>query len=348
MRVKTSNIVHSSMLLGAKIFQALLDNFDRTDWRPGLTRRIDQLHRLIDANPNQTSSTLELENRLTGVMDLANFKFIMADTASGYSLMKHAAPLFHRVACSYPMIWTDMGAISLPHAINLPNPEIFRFVWMDTISALIFGTNPLLCYDGSSEHIKFGHRQLEWMYGCPEEFVVFLGRINTGRSYFQTKRNTPPSDSWSDLETEIKKWVTFAEQSTESCTSIARLAVHECWRHTLLIYLYMGVCGANSADSRVDLSVHQIIQLLGTVKNEAFAASVLKNYQVGICARKERQRALVRKRIASLSATKIWIFQGADFTSVLDYLWHGAAKNGHPVIWDDYAASRRAVLPIDE
>jgi hypothetical protein len=60
------------------------------------------------------------------------------------------------------------------------------------------------------------------------------------------------------------------------------------------------------------------------------------------------QRALIRKRVASLSATRMWVLRGADFTSVLDHLWHGAAKNGRPATWDDYVASRRAVLPVDE
>ncbi|KAG8740718.1 hypothetical protein FRC12_015906 [Ceratobasidium sp. 428] len=348
MRVKASNIVHSSMFLGAKIIQALLDNFDRADWR-GFTRRIDQLYRQIDLSPNSNSSILDLESRLTGVMDLAGFKFITADTPSGYLLMKHAAPLFHRVACCYPTIWTNSGSISLPRVINLPNPEIFRFVWMDTISALIFGTNPLLLYDSHLERVRFSQRQLEWMYGCPEEFVVLLGQLNAGRSY-RVGHNVFPSNSWSSLEVEIRGWVSPIEQSLESCTSVARLAVHECWRHTLLIYLYMGVYGVNSVDPRVDLSVRQVIQLLSTVKNEA---SIDRHLFVpclvaGICARKEMQRALVRRRVASLSATKIWVIQGADFTLVLDYLWHGAAKNGRPVTWNDYVASRRAVLPIDE
>ncbi|KAG8701849.1 hypothetical protein FRC08_003860 [Ceratobasidium sp. 394] len=349
MRAKTSNIIHSSMFLGANIIQALLDNFDRTDW-DAFTRRIDRLRYQIDANPSQNSGLSEMENRLTGMIDLASLKFITADNASGYSLMKHAAPVFQQVARFYPVIWTRLGAISLPRAINLPNPEIGHFVWMDTIAAFIFGTRPLVHYDTTSESIKLGNRQFEWIYGCPEEFVVLLGRINAGRSSFGFKQSGSPANAWLNLETEIKDWIPFVDQSSESCISIVRLAVHECWRHVSFIYLYMGICGVNSADPRIDRSVRQIVQLLSTVKHRD---SIDRHLFVpcliaGIAARLEKQRSLVRKRIASFSAVKIWVLQGADFKSVLDHLWHGAAKGGRPVVWNDYVISRRAVLPIDE
>ncbi|KAG9075196.1 hypothetical protein FRC06_010226 [Ceratobasidium sp. 370] len=337
------------MLLGAKIIQALLDNFDRTDWN-AFTRRIDQLHYQIDANPSQNLDFLEMVNRLSGIMDLASLKFITANSASGYSLIKHAAPVFRHVARSYPIIWTSLGTISLPHAINLPHPEIGRFVWMDTIASLIFGTRPLLRYGTTPERVRLGNRHLEWVYGCPEEFVVLLGRINAGRSSLGLEQSSPSSNAWPSLEAEIKEWVPLVDRSAESCTSVARLAVHECWRHILFIYFYMGICRANSADPRVDRSVRQIVQLLSTVKDRD---SIGRHLFVpcliaGIAARKERQRASVRMRIASFSATRIWVLQGADFKSVLDHLWHGAAKDGRAVIWDDYVVSRRAVLPIDE
>jgi hypothetical protein len=69
MRVNASSIIRSSMYLGANIIQALLDNFDRTDWRV-FTRRIDYLCHQINNAPGQNSNISEMESRLTGIMDV--------------------------------------------------------------------------------------------------------------------------------------------------------------------------------------------------------------------------------------------------------------------------------------
>jgi hypothetical protein len=38
--------------------------------------------------------------------------------------------------------------------------------------------------------------------------------------------------------------------------------------------------------------------------------------------------------------------RGRDFVPVLEHLWKGVAAEGRPVKWDDYLASREAVLPV--
>ncbi|QRW11226.1 Fungal specific transcription factor domain [Ceratobasidium sp. AG-Ba] len=333
------------MFLGAKVFQALLDNFDQTDWRI-FTSRIDQLHHQIQRGFNRELDRSEIEDRLAVVMDLGSFKFITSDSPSGYALTKHAAPLFWRAASCYPSIWTLSGSISLPDAISLPSPELSRFVWTDNLAALVFGTEPFFRYDANSRSTQRRNGQLEWVYGCPEEFMVLLGQITALRSW----SGVPSPDRWSILASEIRSWTPSVDQSTGSCAAIARLTVHECWRHALLIYLYLAVYRTNSADSRVVSSVRQIIQLLGTVKIEDYIDRHLfvPCLIAGISSRKEVDRALVRERVAALSATKIWVLQGADFTSVLDHLWHGSARDGRPVGWEDYVRSRRRVLPVDE
>ncbi|KAG9102758.1 hypothetical protein FRC06_001210 [Ceratobasidium sp. 370] len=77
-----------------------------------------------------------------------------------------------------------------------------------------------------------------------------------------------PEPDWRPIEYRIKSWVPTvqAAPSDETWKSSARLAVHESWRHTLLIYLYMGVCGAKSDDPRVQASVRQVFQLTNSVK----------------------------------------------------------------------------------
>jgi hypothetical protein len=130
--------------------------------------------------------------------------------------------------------------ISLPRAISLFGSEISRFVWVDTIVALVFGTTPLLHYDTTTqEKTKLDSCQLEWVYGCPEEFIIFLGRVNAWRPLVHVQGGLAVSNPWREIEAEVKVWDPVIEKSTESWDLVARLAVQECWRHALLIYLYM-------------------------------------------------------------------------------------------------------------
>ncbi|KAG8735956.1 hypothetical protein FRC10_009960, partial [Ceratobasidium sp. 414] len=66
----------------------------------------------------------------------------------------------------------------------------------------------------------------------------------------------------------------------------------------------------------------------------------------GACARSEKQRAVARRRLGEISQDTPWMIRGSDFVPVLDHLWHGAAANGQPIHWGDYASSRRAALPV--
>ncbi|QRW24999.1 Fungal specific transcription factor domain [Rhizoctonia solani] len=62
--------------------------------------------------------------------------------------------------------------------------------------------------------------------------------------------------------------------------------------------------------------------------------------------RKERHRAILRKKIQASQKTDACLLRGADFSFVLDHLWHGAGSGGSPVTWGDYVNSRCLVLPI--
>ncbi|KAG8775548.1 hypothetical protein FRC12_001424 [Ceratobasidium sp. 428] len=357
-----------SMFLAAQVYQALLNSFDHFGLN-AYTRWIEQLSRSIDVGSDQGLEFLEMKNRVTVLVDLIGLKLIMGENASGYALMKRAVPLIFHVAHSYPTIWTPSGTISLPHAIKMPNSEIANFIWMDNLAALMLGTATFLCYDAAPAQTVPGNDELEWVFGCPGAFVILLGRINALRSFILLRQNSVPSDMSSNLAAEIRERSSTIEQSTESCTAITRLVIQECWRHALLIYLYMvsgsssfaalvfmpyasfeGVDKVNSTDFRIISSVHQIVQLLGTIKNNSLVDRHLfvPSLIVGISAQSEKHRGLVRKSLAGLSAVKIWILQGTEALSVLDHLWHGPGKGGSPVSWEDYVTSRRVVLSVDE
>ncbi|CAE6498933.1 unnamed protein product, partial [Rhizoctonia solani] len=345
LRLRSSMITISAMSLGARIIQALIDNFDETNWGT-YANLIDRLYAHICVATNGMNGHAYVEGRLAGITELAGFKFMTSDNAAGYDLTRKATPTLLRLAYCYPEIWTEKGMIS-PSRVMLHNKyEVFNFIWVDNIAAMVLGTSTFLPYDttATAHRSQFG---MEWIWGCPEEFIIQCARINMIRSSEEGQRN---SGQWKNIESEIIEWEPVVEQSNDSRDTVARLAVQESWRHAMLIYLYMAVCGVNSADPRVDLSLNQIVKLVGTVKHtdsfdrHLFVPCLL----VGACARRESQRALVEKKLSSLRATKMWVLRSADFTSVLEHLWHGTAKDGRATTWGDYVRSRRAILPVIE
>lgn len=70
-RLHSSLIIFSSMSLGARIIQAMMDNFDNTDWGTyaGL---IDRLHLRISTMPYESHDISYTEGLLAGIMEVKN------------------------------------------------------------------------------------------------------------------------------------------------------------------------------------------------------------------------------------------------------------------------------------
>jgi hypothetical protein len=158
-----------------------------------------------------------------------------ADNATGYELVRKETPTLLRLAYQYPELWSKRGMISLSQVMLCEKYEIFSFTWTDNIAAMVLGTPTFLPYDTTTltNRSKF---QTEWMWGCPEVFIIQCARINRSRSlrgeYSDQRR-------WKGIEKELVEWEPVSESSNDSRDTVARLAVQESWRHAMLIYLYM-------------------------------------------------------------------------------------------------------------
>ncbi|KAF8606104.1 hypothetical protein BDV93DRAFT_520961 [Ceratobasidium sp. AG-I] len=217
--------------------------------------------------------------------------------------------------------------------------------------AFALGTPSLVQYDASDYPIvPVVVRPLEWVHGIPEELIVNLVQINSWRA---SNPGIPNANDWLELELRALAWIPRTTElmgedlSEDSYKVVSRMAVQETWRHTVLIYIYMGMCLVDSHDPRVQHSVRQILQLMDVLSGSQLDVHLFLSYLVaGVAARYEKQRAAVRDKIDSFFGTRVWLLPGAEFTRVLDHLWHGVAAGGAPVTWDDYVHSRCAVLPV--
>ncbi|KAG8713887.1 hypothetical protein FRC08_012670 [Ceratobasidium sp. 394] len=240
------------------------------------------------------------------------------------------------------------SVISVASILASTRYELAHFILLDSFCSMLYALPQVIDYDTSVMPLESDIHPVEWFHGCPATFQATLVDIN---SLFHRKQPGLRLE-WKSVERYLKSWRPVVQTSGdgESWGTIARLAIQESWRHTLLIYLYMAVCGTTSDDPRVQASVRQVFQLITTVKqSEKTLVSIHLLGQclvAGVCARTEKQRATARERLGDPFNNGIWILRGSDFLPVLDHLWHGAAANGQPIRWSDYVFSRRAALPI--
>ncbi|KAG9073699.1 hypothetical protein FRC06_011197 [Ceratobasidium sp. 370] len=254
-----------------------------------------------------------------------------------------------QIAFADPTLWPRQAAsngISLAHTLISPQLELVRYAFMEAVSGLVFGMPPLVEYDTSHPLIRTRETHpLEWVHG----FVMAIVKINIWRARGMG-RVTEPDSGWREVEASIWAWRPLRdyEPNNDSQKLVARLAVQEAWRHAVLIYLYMGMCGVTSHDPRVESSTRQIGQLLSVVQlgTGIGVHFVVPLLVASIATPSETQRGRFRDVITK-SDNGAWIASGIGLVPVIDHLWHTAAADGAPVTWDDYVDSRKATLHID-
>ncbi|KDN37957.1 hypothetical protein RSAG8_09808, partial [Rhizoctonia solani AG-8 WAC10335] len=301
--------------------------------------------------PNPYPSTQEVQDKLNGLLELVIAQSIVFGTAAAYTSLRLALSSFLHLVSDDPHFWVEQGrngllCISLPAVLTSHRVELGRFVFQDIMCSLVLGVPTLAEYDSTSFPIvpgsDFAADWVQGVHGVPIEMIVNITEVHNWRAQ---KKDV----DWTALEMRAWTW-TWSQrdiQSEGSVEMIYRAAIQESWRHATLIYIYMGVCGVTSDDSRVQASVHQIVKLMGVIGDTQldvhFSVSAIV---AGVAARNETQRTLIIRKLKSFSGVRLWKFRGRDFADVLEYLWHGGALDDAPVGWDEYVQARCKVLPI--
>ncbi|KAG8698704.1 hypothetical protein FRC08_005757, partial [Ceratobasidium sp. 394] len=212
-------------------------------------------------------------------------------------LLRAAVP-FYRQACSKP----PGVPIHLPTNILHPESLLRHFPVLDIMLSLGTGQPMLFRYDltpiaGLSEgELGFDNIGLQPLHGIPDCFLLVLARMNMLREDFAP--NIDPR-TIRELEAEIRGFTPVLGTSVDPYLMVARLMVQESWRQTLYIYLYMGLCGADTRDPRVERALGAFIRVLQGVKPGPTPDSflLLPMITAGVAARKTRHRDILRQRI---------------------------------------------------
>ncbi|KAG8757006.1 hypothetical protein FRC11_004848 [Ceratobasidium sp. 423] len=294
----------------------------------------------------------EVQNRLGDWLEILLLKTMVVDSFYSYQILRSTVPTFLRMVFSDPVLWPsgwDSTLVPLVNVIASTRHELAYFALVDSTCSMAFGFPQIVEYDTSFGKVPPISNPHECVHGSPVEFQVALAEINACRDGSSNARG------WQEIELWLLTWQARPskyDSGWESWMAVAWLAVQESWRHTLLAYLYVSVCGATSDDERVQSSVRQIFQILETVRRQQSSDTdinvpcFLQYLMAGICARNEKHRAIARKKLGDVCGTRLWLMRGADFVPVLDHLWHGAAAGGRPITWKDYLFSREVALPV--
>lgn len=316
------------------------------------SRWIGDTEQSIQSTLASSSDPCEVQSRMGDWLQIFFLKIMVVDSSNSYTLLRSATPTFLRTVFSDPLLWpSNPNSTSVP-LINIlasAQHELAYFALVDSTCAMAFGFPQTVKYDTSFGNLPLTSNPHECVHGSPIEFQVALTEINACRD------GVPDARNWQEIEQWLLAWQARPskyDSGWESWMIVAWVAVQESWRHMLLVYLYMAVCGVASDDRRVQSSVRQIFQILETVKKqqasdaEVNAPCFLQYLMAGICSRSEKHRAIARQKLGGVSGTRLWLMRGAEFVPVLDHLWHGRATAGRPITWRDYLFSRDVALPV--
>ncbi|QRV96588.1 Fungal specific transcription factor domain [Ceratobasidium sp. AG-Ba] len=321
------------MLLGARIIQAIRTG---TELKP-YSEWIARFHNHLTARSPEELSNNELVGCLSGLLDLSLNGFTVSNTSVGYPLFRRSAPFFAEMASRYPELWTRNSMISLQGALHFPGYDISRFSLCDTLASLAFGTSPLIHYD-TLNRVQLSEMATfpvtEWVYGCSADIMILLAQINAFRASGRiigavqsaTHGNRNYSE-WQEIEHQLKYWKAAVYYMDDSAAMIHRVCVCESWRQAGLIYLYMGMCGVNSADPRVESSLHQLVRIASRSESDTnFDENMLVPILIaGAAARKEKHRAFTSYLYSTISGTGLVLMvtrqHGMTMLSLAVRLW---------------------------
>ncbi|KAJ1301462.1 hypothetical protein OPQ81_008719 [Rhizoctonia solani] len=273
---------------------------------------------------------------LDNTLEILTLQINTQSLAACIQSMEDAAPVFRR-ACSEP----PGQPLNIANILLEPGLNLRHFVSLDVMGSLTTGRPTSFKYKVaySAElcermfQLQENHG-LQWLHGLPDQFILILVWIN---SLCETSGASvdPKLVNW--VETEILQVKFALDQSEDPALRIGRMVVRECWRKTVLIYLYMVLCGADASDTRVIRVVKNFMRLVKGIKPGRNTDTYLVNPMIiaGLAARKQRDRSTLRQRILSVPECSTPGTAGYDAILQLEDIWARTKNEGRAAVWSD-------------
>ncbi|KAF8678718.1 hypothetical protein RHS04_05070 [Rhizoctonia solani] len=251
------------------------------------------------------------------------------------SLMQLSAPIFRR-ACPGP----QDEFVHLPSLLLQSNLSLRYFATFDILMSVIMNRPMFFRYDvaftqdvpESKMHIQ-DYLGMQWFYGVPDRLVITLARMNALR---EDCGDCVDTATIRELELEIAGFRPVLGLSEEPSLLVSRLVVQECWRQAAYIYLYMGLCGAESIDSRVRLAQARFMELFRGVKpgRNPDVFLILPIIMLGVATHSVEEQDAIHQRMMNQPECSRRPTSGNDIIKILNEIWSRPKRLG-PVVWHD-------------
>ncbi|CAE6469908.1 unnamed protein product [Rhizoctonia solani] len=346
-RFHRSDESRNQVTMLANLFHAMWSpRTSAADYIPMASRIATQIRQSVV----QTSSALGLavQNNaqkactLADVMEIVNLQIQIGSLRTMFEMVAEAAPLF-RSACPE----APHELIDLPAKLTHPDISLRHFATVDVILSVTSVRPMHFRYDTHLDKEFQGREDIgmQWFNGIPDELVLVLARINMFMS-----------DHWvdvhpnviADIEKQLKDFKSTPGRSPDAYLMVARLAVQECWRLAVLVYLYMYLCSADAKDPRVEKAQKSFMRVLDRTKPsripDVFLLAPL--HIVGRATCRPREREIIRQRLLNLQECSHPGTGGHDALQILEYVWAKSDAEGRPTVWSDARIATLAVCGV--
>ncbi|CAE6475114.1 unnamed protein product [Rhizoctonia solani] len=258
----------------------------------------------------------------------------MGPLANVLNLVDLYAPIFRR-ACP-----ESNGFVNLAQRLAAVQVNLKYYVSFDILLSVITHRPMLFRYD-----LNFLSQQdeeslneddgpgMRWSIGIPARLVFAFARINT---LMENLGDCIDQEVLRDLKGEIgscKPIISYSPGDDPALT-VGKLMVQESWKLAGYIYLYMGLCRANSDDAQVVQIQKRFMELLETIKPRRYPDLflILPILIVGI-ATSSADRFVLRARLWGVSECSKPGTMGNDVIRILNDIWVHAVER--PSVWLD-------------
>ncbi|QRV93020.1 Fungal specific transcription factor domain [Ceratobasidium sp. AG-Ba] len=336
-RCAMSDDLRHTTLLGATVADLVVKNPKAV---LGDFPEITALEHHLNGKLLLAKSRLEVQPELYGFDSLGllcDMYEMMMIRALSCSMLFHVKTLDQIVPVYRLATGTPPGTVlDLQSQIYHPHPAYRHTSTMDIMLSLTTCRPMIFRYDAATIYEAESNDRigLQWKSGLPDEFLFLLGQMNMLR---QDCALAIDSATIHNLQLQIDNFQPVLNRRSDSYLYIERLMVQECWRQFMYIYLYMGLCGANSHDARVAKAVRKFIMVLEQVKPGRTPDSFLVTPMslAGIAAHKKRHRDVIRGRLRGLYEYSQPGTYVNDASRIMEEIWSIADIQGRPAVWSD-------------
>ncbi|ELU36642.1 ParG domain-containing protein [Rhizoctonia solani AG-1 IA] len=288
----------------------------------------------------------EVAERLTKEQLLSTM-WRVGSLANILSTMQLYAPIFR---CACPESTQEL--VNFPRLLIMTNLNLQYYAALDILQSFLTQRPMFFRYDLDQpspqveQLINSDHRLgLWWRYGIPNRLMLIFAQMN---NLFEDFGNLVGQDKVKLLEDDIGACTPLlpSDTDTEPILNMGRVMVQESWKLAAYVYLYMGLCGADSSDARVVQVRKRFIRALKGIKpgRNPDTFLVFPMAILGITTSSPKDQAALLNRFWGVPECAKPGTVGNDMVMMLRDVWLRTQER--PAVWADFRMAYSRVVGV--